>query len=65
MYGSDQFAKVTDAATPSLMPPVVATAEKAQPKSKESTLIELKALFDKGLITKENYEEQQKKVLRE
>ena len=60
-----RIAKVTDAATPSLMPPVVATAEKAQPKSKESTLIELKALFDKGLITKENYEEQQKKVLRE
>jgi len=58
-----RIAKVTDAVTSSLTPAVVAVIEKEQPKSKEGTLVELKALYDKKLITKENYEEQQKKVL--
>ena len=58
-----RIAKATDALTSSLMPNVMAATEKEQPKSKESTLAELKTLYDKKLINKENYEEQQKKVL--
>ena len=58
-----RIAKVTDAVTSSLTPTVVATTKKEQPKSKESTLVELKTLYQKKLITKENYDEQQKKVL--
>jgi hypothetical protein len=58
-----RIAKVADAVTSSLMPTVVVATEKEQPKSKESALVELKALYDKNLITKENYEEQQKKLL--
>lgn len=58
-----RIAKVTGAITSSLTPIVVAATEKERPKSKESTLVELKELYDKRLITKENYEEQQKKVL--
>ncbi len=58
-----RIAKVADAVTSSLTPTVVAATEKEQPKSKESSLVELKALYDKNLITKENYEEQQKKIL--
>ena len=58
-----RIAKITDAVTSSLMPTVVAATEKEQPKSKESSLAELKELYDKKLITIGNYEEQQKKIL--
>lgn len=58
-----RIAKITDAVTSSLMPAGAVTIEKEQPKSKENTLVELKTLYEKKLITKENYEEQQKKVL--
>lgn len=58
-----RIAKITDAVTSSLMPAGAVTIEKEQPKSKENILVELKTLYDKKLITKENYEEQQKKVL--
>ena len=58
-----RIAKATDALTSALMPNVMAATEKEQSKSKESTLVELKTLYDKKLINKENYEEQQKKVL--
>ena len=63
----NRIAKVADAVTssltPAVTPTVVAATEKEQPKSKESTLAELKTLYQKKLITKENYDEQQKKVL--
>lgn len=58
-----RIAKVTEAVTSSLKPSVSAAIDKEQPKSKESVLVDLKSLYDKKLITKENYEEQQKKVL--
>lgn len=58
-----RIAKVTDALTFSLTPTVIAATDKEQPRSKENTLVELKMLYDKKLINKENYEEQQKKVL--
>lgn len=58
-----RIAKVTDAVTSSLTPAVVAVIGKEQSKSKEGTLVELKTLYDRKLITKENYEEQQKKIL--
>ena len=58
-----RIAKVTDAVTSSLTPTVVAATEKEKSKSKESSLAELKMLYQKKLITKENYDEQQKKVL--
>lgn len=58
-----RIAKATNALASSLTPTVMAATDKEQPKSKENTLVELKTLYDKKLITKENYEEQQKKVL--
>ena len=58
-----RIAKLTDAVSSSLTPTVVAATGKEPSQSKESTLGELKALYDKKLITKENYEEQQKKIL--
>lgn len=58
-----RIAKATDALASSLTPTVIAVTDKEQPKSRESTLVELKMLYDKKLINKENYEEQQKKVL--
>lgn len=58
-----RITKITDAVTSSLTPTVVVATNKEQPKSKEGFLVDLKALYDKKLITKENYEEQQKKVL--
>ncbi|MCX7255432.1 MAG: SHOCT domain-containing protein [Polaromonas sp.] len=58
-----RMAKLSDAVTASLTPTAATGIEKEQPKSKEGTLGELKALYDKKLITKENYEEQQKKIL--
>jgi len=58
-----RIAKVTDAVASSLTPAVVAATEKEQPKSRQDTLVELKTLYEKKLITKENYEDQQKKIL--
>lgn len=63
-----RIAKATDAVASAFTPATTtlasaATTEKEAPRSKEVQLVELKALYDKGLITKENYEEQQKKLL--
>jgi hypothetical protein len=58
-----RIAKATDVVAASLAPTVVAATEKEQPKSKEDALTELKLLYDKNLITKENYEKQQNKIL--
>lgn len=55
--------KAADVVVSSLTTTVAAATEKDQSKSMESTLVELKVLYDKKLITKENYEEQQKRVL--
>ncbi|MES2592334.1 MAG: SHOCT domain-containing protein [Bacteroidota bacterium] len=41
------------------------TPTKATPKTKEEKLIELKQFYEKQLITKEEYEDQKKKVLAE
>lgn len=58
-----RIAKLTDAASSSLTPSVAAVTDKGPSKSKEEMLIELKSLYEKNLITKENYVEQQKKLL--
>ena len=58
-----RIVKTTDTVISSLTTTIAAATEKGQSKSKEGALAELKVLYDKELITKENYEEQQKKVL--
>ena len=41
------------------------TEEQPEPKTKEQKLVELKQFYEKQLITKEEYEEQKKKILAE
>lgn len=54
-------AKISEVIKDQLAHPAV--AKSSQAKSKEERLIELKSLLDKGLITKEDYENQKTKIL--
>lgn len=59
----NRISKATDDISASLAPAVVTVADKEQLKSSEEKLVKLKEFYEKKLISKENYEEQQKKLL--
>ncbi len=67
--GKFELAPVASAVATELMKAPTATNQekqnKVKPKSKEEKLIELKALFEKQLITKEEYEREKAKILAE
>ena len=67
--GKFELKPVAEAVATELMKATIPTESKKQntsnPKSKEEKLIELKGLFEKQLITKEEYEREKAKILAE
>lgn len=52
------------ATAPTIASPVVTTSETTQGSSREAQLVELKNLFDKGLITEDEYSQKRQELLK-